>query len=135
MSRQSDSRRMRRLIPLLGVAAVLTVFAGYYPSDPSTAWGALCGGLVAVGLTVLWMARGSRDPGSLERTMRGEADERDRLISLEAGSWTAMAAFATLGLGIIATAWGVEARHVLTATLWLLLAVQFGAHWWLERNR
>lgn len=134
MSKTSSSRRNQRLIPLAALALVLTIFAGLYPTEPSTAWGALAGGLLTVGALTVMLLRHPNDAGSLERTMRGEADERDRLIAMEASSWTGGAAFACLTLGLVATAWGLDARYVLTAAIWVLLMVQFASHWWLQQH-
>lgn len=88
------TRRMRLVLPLAG-AIILSLFAALYPSDPSTARGALCGGgLVLVAFLVARHVRGGRD-NAFVRGAKGQADERDALILARAG--------ACVGLGIVSS--------------------------------
>lgn len=135
MSTKTTDPRFGQLATLaLAVAVVGTAFAGTWPRDHDTAWGILCGGTLAiVGFLVAILRTGGE--GSWQRSVRGEADERDRQILLEAGSWTGGAALGGSALGLVAITWGVDARLALTVLLWAELLVYVGAHLWLQRHR
>ncbi|GAA1393047.1 hypothetical protein [Luteococcus peritonei] len=131
MSR-TDRPSSARLAPLLGMAAVLSVFAAFYPRDPETAWGALAGGLAAV--VVMLVLQRRRDGGLLGRQVRGQGDERDQTITQRSLATVGLCSFFGCAAAMVAVVWGMDPLVALGLMTWLLLAVAVGAHLWFARR-
>lgn len=134
MSTRSDSPlRMRLVLPLAGTI-VLTLFAGLHPRDPSTAWGALCGGgLVLAAFTLARRLTGGND-NAFVRGAKGQADERDAQILTKAGACVGAASPLAVGAAMVAVVWGVAPLTALGGIAWVQLVVFVAAHWWLQRT-
>lgn len=136
MSRTENAMgRKQQLVIALLVVLVGSIFAGYYPHDPGTAWGALVGGLVGFVAIVGWSKYRRGTENSYLREAQGEADERDRAVNQEAWAIVGQSSFVVIALGMVAMVWDVKPLHVLTAMLWVLVALFFASNAWLSRNR
>ncbi|MEL4359045.1 MULTISPECIES: hypothetical protein [unclassified Luteococcus] len=133
MSTRSNTPARMWLGFAAGLVAILTLFAALHPRDPSTAWGALCGGgLVLLVFTVA--RRIKRGDNALVRGARGESDERDALILTKAGACVGLASPLAVGAAMVAVVWDVTPLTALGGIAWVNLVVFVAAYWWLRRH-
>jgi hypothetical protein len=112
----------------VGVLWLVFTLAG----QPSTAAGALVGGLAvsALAVVVRWRAkrRGPSVDGGFSRTLLGTSDERDDRILTAALAWVGLTAFGANAVGLAAVALGADGSTVIGAIEAVLIVVLVGVY-------
>ena len=120
------------------VAVGLLWLAFTLAGQPSTAAGALVGGLAVAALAAIvrWRAkrRGPAVEGGFSRALLGTSDERDNTILTAALAWVGLTAFGANAIGLAAVALGVDGSTVVGAIEATLIAVLVGAYVLLSRR-
>ncbi|WP_420175809.1 hypothetical protein [Luteococcus sp. OSA5] len=134
MSTRSDSTLHRRATAPFAFVVVLTIFAALYPREPSTAWGALCGGSLVIGALLIAQRTRGGSNSAFVRGAKGQADERDTQILTKAGACVGLASPLACCAAMVAVVWGVAPLTALGGVAWLQLIVFVASHWWLQRH-